>query len=58
MEAIYWGSSHGWGHGAGTGPWVMADLENGNCPMTSTFTLARVSRIGSLPCAGHVYSIV
>jgi hypothetical protein len=29
MEAIYWGNSHGWGHGAGTGPWVMADLENG-----------------------------
>ena len=30
MEAIYWGSSKGWQHGHGdTGPWVMADLENG-----------------------------
>ena len=29
MEAIYFGNSRGWGHGAGTGPWVMADLENG-----------------------------
>ena len=23
------GNSHGWGRGAGSGPWVMADLENG-----------------------------
>ena len=29
MEAIYFGNSHGWGHGAGKGPWIMADLENG-----------------------------
>ena len=29
MEAVYWGNSSGWGHGAGKGPWVMADLENG-----------------------------
>ena len=29
MEAIYFGNSHGWGHGAGSGPWIMADLENG-----------------------------
>tara|TARA_B110001452_G_scaffold194059_1_gene164029 strand:+ start:401 stop:1450 length:1050 start_codon:yes stop_codon:yes gene_type:complete len=29
MEAIYFGNSSGWGHGAGAGPWVMADLENG-----------------------------
>ncbi|KAJ9457852.1 putative alpha-L-arabinofuranosidase B [Diplonema papillatum] len=29
MEAIYWGNCTGWSHGAGTGPWVMADLENG-----------------------------
>ena len=29
MEAVYWGNSKGWGHGAGSGPWVMADLENG-----------------------------
>lgn len=29
MEALYFGSSAGWGHGQGAGPWVMADLENG-----------------------------
>jgi hypothetical protein len=29
MEAIYFGGSTGWGSGAGVGPWVMADLENG-----------------------------
>lgn len=29
MEAIYYGDSTAWGSGAGSGPWVMADLENG-----------------------------
>ncbi|KAF5677485.1 alpha-n-arabinofuranosidase B [Fusarium circinatum] len=29
MEAIYFGDVNGWGTGAGNGPWVMADLENG-----------------------------
>ncbi|GAK63300.1 uncharacterized protein PAN0_003d1504 [Moesziomyces antarcticus] len=29
MEAIYFGSNTYWGSGAGSGPWVMADLENG-----------------------------
>jgi hypothetical protein len=29
MEAIYFGNCTIWGKGAGTGPWVMADLENG-----------------------------
>ncbi|KAJ5466549.1 alpha-L-arabinofuranosidase B [Penicillium diatomitis] len=29
MEAIYFGDNTGWGSGAGSGPWVMADLENG-----------------------------
>jgi hypothetical protein len=31
MEAVYWGTSHNFlsRHGAGAGPWVMADLENG-----------------------------
>jgi hypothetical protein len=29
MEAIYFGNSKTWGYGAGNGPWVMADLENG-----------------------------
>ncbi|CAG8954751.1 hypothetical protein HYFRA_00004676, partial [Hymenoscyphus fraxineus] len=29
MEAIYFGDNRVWGTGAGNGPWVMADLENG-----------------------------
>ncbi|KAJ1554971.1 hypothetical protein HK405_003571 [Cladochytrium tenue] len=29
MEAIYFGDSTFWGSGAGAGPWIMADLENG-----------------------------
>jgi len=29
MEALYFGGGAGWGHGGGSGPWVLADLENG-----------------------------
>jgi hypothetical protein len=29
MEAVYWGNCTSWGKGAGSGPWVMGDLENG-----------------------------
>lgn len=29
MEAIYFGDNTVWGSGAGSGPWIMADLENG-----------------------------
>ncbi|GAB7355649.1 hypothetical protein MBLNU459_g6364t1 [Dothideomycetes sp. NU459] len=29
MEAIYYGNNTVWGTGAGNGPWIMADLENG-----------------------------
>lgn len=29
MEAIYYGDNTGWGSGAGSGLWIMADLENG-----------------------------
>ncbi|OWY45748.1 arabinofuranosidase/B-xylosidase precursor [Alternaria alternata] len=29
MEAIYFGDNTVWGSGSGSGPWVMADLENG-----------------------------
>ncbi len=29
MEAVYFGNGAGWGHGGGSGPWVMADMENG-----------------------------
>jgi len=54
MEAIYFGNCTGWGKGAGSGPWVMADLENGlfagqtagtnsgNTPLTSTYVTAMV----------------
>jgi hypothetical protein len=54
MEAVYFGNSTTWGKGAGTGPWVMADLENGlfagqsfaanasSTPLTSTYVTAMV----------------
>lgn len=29
MEAIYFGTNKFWGYGAGAGPWLQADLENG-----------------------------
>ncbi|KAF5253939.1 hypothetical protein FANTH_1264 [Fusarium anthophilum] len=29
MEAIYFGDNTIWGSGSGSGPWIMADLENG-----------------------------
>jgi len=29
MEALYFGGGAGWGRGGGSGPWVMADMENG-----------------------------
>jgi hypothetical protein len=29
MEAIYFGNCNVWGTGSGSGPWIMADLENG-----------------------------
>ncbi|KAF9476555.1 Arabinosidase B [Pholiota conissans] len=29
MEAIYFGTESFWGSGSGSGPWIMADLENG-----------------------------
>ena len=47
MEAVYFGDSTQWGRGSGTGPWVMADLENGlfagqsfDAPETNTSLLA------------------
>lgn len=53
MEAVYWGNSTGWSRGAGRGPWVMADIENGlwagnesaqptNTPIDATFVTAMV----------------
>ena len=29
MEAIYFGNITAWGYGTGSGPWIMADMENG-----------------------------
>jgi non-reducing end alpha-L-arabinofuranosidase len=29
MEAIYFGTETSWGTGSGSGPWIMADMENG-----------------------------
>jgi len=29
MEAIYFGNETAWGTGSGSGPWIMADMENG-----------------------------
>ncbi len=29
MESVYFGTSTGWGSGAGTGPWIMSDMEAG-----------------------------
>jgi hypothetical protein len=53
MEAIYFGKCVIWGKGAGDGPWVMGDLENGlwagdsspyeaNTPLTFPFITAMV----------------
>ena len=53
METIYWGDSTEWGKGSGSGPWVMADLEdglwpanvssyNGNTSLTSEYVTAMV----------------
>jgi hypothetical protein len=36
MEAIYYGTNTAWGRGSGSGPWLMADLENGLFSGSST----------------------
>ena len=65
MEAVYFGNSTVWGKGDGSGPWVMADLENGlfggqstaanltNTPLTSAYVTAMVKgRSGSFGLKG------
>jgi hypothetical protein len=65
MEAIYFGNSTNWGKGAGNGPWVMADLENGlfagqsvsrndnNTPLTSDYVSAMIKgRMGHFAIRG------
>ena len=71
MEAVYFGNSARAGaRGAGSGPWVMADLENGlfagqstaanpkNTPLTSTYVTAMVKgRSGSVCAQGRQCAI-
>jgi len=65
MEAVYFGNSTTWGKGSGSGPWVMADLENGlfagqsfavnnnNTPLTSNYVTAIVKgRAGAFALKG------
>jgi hypothetical protein len=47
MEAIYFGNSTYWGRGAGNGPWIMADLENG------LFSGVNVGYNGNDPSISH-----
>ncbi len=65
MEAIYFGNNTFWGKGSGSGPWVMADLENGlfggqtfsanptNTPLTHSYVTAVLKgRSGSFAIKG------
>ena len=50
MEAIYFGNIKVWGYGAGNGPWIMADLENGlfsGRERSATTPATRASTTGS-----------
>ncbi|PBC75642.1 alpha-L-arabinofuranosidase B-like protein [Streptomyces sp. TLI_235] len=47
MEAVHFGDSTIWGTGAGNGPWVMADLENG------LFSGANVGHNANDPSVSH-----
>jgi len=62
VEAVYFGTCTIWGKGAGTGPWVMGDLENGlwagntspyqpNVPVTFKYVMGMVK--GDVPGANH-----
>lgn len=62
MEAVYFGKCTVWGKGAGDGPWVMGDLENGlwagdsspynmNTPITHKFLTGMVK--GDAPGKNH-----
>jgi non-reducing end alpha-L-arabinofuranosidase len=65
MEAVYFGNWTGQGKGAGNGPWVMADMENGvfagrsfaanpmDTPLTSGYVMAMViGRSGTFALKG------
>ena len=62
MEAVYFGSCVIWGKGAGSGPWIMGDLENGlwagntspyaqSMPVTSAYVTGMVK--GDLAGKNH-----
>jgi non-reducing end alpha-L-arabinofuranosidase len=62
MEAVYFGKCTVWGKGAGDGPWVMGDLEDGlwagdsspylmNTPITFPYVTAMVK--GDVPGSNH-----
>jgi hypothetical protein len=62
MEAVYFGTCTIWGKGAGSGPWIMGDLENGlwagnispyegNAPVTYDFITGMVK--GDAPGKNH-----
>jgi len=62
MEAVYFGTCTIWGKGAGAGPWVMGDLENGlwagstspfeaNVPVTHPYVMGMVK--GDAPGKDH-----
>jgi non-reducing end alpha-L-arabinofuranosidase len=49
MEAVYFGQGVIWGTGSGSGPWVMADLENGLYPGWENGQDRNISTNVSLP---------
>ncbi|KAG5965327.1 hypothetical protein E4U58_002883 [Claviceps cyperi] len=53
MEAIYYGSNTFWGSGAGNGPWIMADLEDGL--FSGYGPKVNTSRLGPIPLGRRGY---
>jgi hypothetical protein len=49
METVYFGQGVIWGTGSGSGPWVMADLENGLFPGWENSGFDNISTNTSLP---------
>lgn len=50
QEAVYFGTSRGWGHGAGAGPWVMvsAGAENSRKCVSALQSCATVCPLSNL----------
>jgi hypothetical protein len=64
METVYFGSSTQWGKGSGTGPWVMADLEDGvfaggstAAPATNTSLVADYVTVMAKGPSGNHFSL-